>query len=154
MLRAMEIAGYPFEFICKIEPLRSADGSVLVHMPQDRYKARQIVPLNAYGGGPFCKFKIPNNLAKSGVYVLTTGEDVRYVGECANLSSRFNMGYGNISPRNCYKGGQETNCRINNLICDAALRAELLGLWFFATQDHKAMETALRAALRSTWNRI
>lgn len=26
------------------------------------------------------------------------------------------MGYGNISPRNCYLDGQATNCHINHLI--------------------------------------
>ena len=51
--------------------------------------------------------------------------DLRYVGECANLSARFNVGYGNISPKNCFSGGQETNCRLNNLLYEAVLAISL-----------------------------
>jgi len=64
------------------------------------------------------------------------------------------MGYGNISPRNCFKGGQETNCRINNLVYQAALKEEAVSLWFFPTADYKMMESALRMARKFAWNRI
>ena len=39
-----------------------------------------------------------------------------YIGETAGLRQRFNMGYGNISPRNCYVGGQSTNCKMNKIV--------------------------------------
>jgi hypothetical protein len=62
--------------------------------------------------------------------------------------------YGNISPRNCFRGGQETNCRLNNLVYLAAAAGEKISLWFFPTADYKAMEDALRATLKLAWNRI
>src|SRR4051794_24391934 len=103
----MRIGTHEFQHICEIEPQRAADGSVAVVMPQSRYKRAATVPLNRYGAGPFCKFKISNRFPVSGVYVLTVNREPRYVGECANLSARFNSGYGNISPKNCFRGGQE-----------------------------------------------
>ena len=63
-------------------------------------------------------------------------------------------GYGNISPKNCFKGGQETNCRLNNLLCAALLASQRISLWFFQTRDYKTVELTLRGALRLTWNRI
>jgi hypothetical protein len=150
----MKIAEYEFEHICDIAPTRGADGTVQQFMPQERYTNLRNLPLNKYGAGPFCKFKIPNRVQLSGVYVLTINDEIRYVGECANLSARFNMGYGNISPKNCFKGGQETNCRLNNLVYLAAVAGQRISLCFFSTTNHKRMEAALRSTLKLAWNRI
>lgn len=139
--------------ICDITPTQTADGTVQILMPQDRYAKRDLYPLNKYGAGPFCKFKIPSNYAHPGVYLLTVGDEVRYIGETNNLSRRYNMGYGTISPKNCYKGGQETNVRINNLIYLSALKGEILSLWFHQTDDFKTIEASLRLAHRAPWNR-
>lgn len=150
----MRIGDYEFEQVGDIEPKRSPDGSILQLMPQNRYHNTRNIPLNRYGAGPFCSFKIPNCFQTSGVYILTVNGETRYVGECANLSARFNAGYGNISPRNCYKGGQETNCRLNHLVYLAAVDGAQISLWFFQTVDYKAAEMTLRSALKLIWNRI
>ena len=150
----MKLGDYEFERICDIEPQREANGSVRQFMPQSRYRNARNLPLNKYGVGPFCKFNIPTGLRFSGVYVLAIDDEMRYVGECFDFSARFNAGYGNISPKNCFKGGQETNCRVNNLVCAAAMAGERISLWFFRTADHKEMEAALRSALKLAWNRI
>jgi hypothetical protein len=63
------------------------------------------------------------------------------------------MGYGNISPRNCFKGGQETNCRINNLIYETAKEGVSISLWFLNTQDHKSVEGELLMDKGPDWNR-
>jgi hypothetical protein len=109
--------------------------------------------LNRYGAGPFCKFKIPRNFKTCGVYAIISGTAVLYIGECENLSARYNMGYGNISPRNCFVGGQETNCRINNLIYCAVNNGAELTLWFLPSSDFKTIERELRALVRPVWNR-
>jgi hypothetical protein len=109
----MKVWQYEFAQVCDIEPLRENDGSVRALKPQSRYKNNNALPLNKYGKGPFCKFTIPKGYKVSGVYAIVVNQELKYIGECVNLSSRFNVGYGNISPRNCFKGGQETNCRIN-----------------------------------------
>jgi hypothetical protein len=150
----MKLGDYEFEYVCDIEPLRLTDGSMRQHMPQERYNNARNLPLNKYGIGPFCKFRIPSRFQVSGVYVLTSDGVPQYVGECANLSARFNAGYGNISPKNCFKGGQETNCRLNNLLYVAFLASQRISLCFFQTRDYKTVELALRGALRLTWNRI
>jgi hypothetical protein len=123
-------------------------------MPQQRYQNARALPLNRYGSGPFCKFRISNRFQVSGVYVLTVDGAPQYVGECANLSARFNAGYGNISPKNCFKGGQETNCRLNNRLHAALLAGQRISLWFFQTVEYKSIEATLRRTLNPTWNRI
>ena len=150
----MKIGGYEFSYVGDIEPVREPDRTIRQFLPQDRYVNARNIPLNQYGAGPFCKFTIPNHYRTSGVYVLTIDSEIRYVGECASLSARFNAGYGNISPRNCFRGGQETNCRLNNLVYLAAAAGEKISLWFFQTADYKAMEAALRATLKLAWNRV
>ena len=106
------------------------------------------------GRAHFANSQSRNCFQVSGVYVLTVDEEPRYVGECANFSARFNAGYGNISPKNCFEGGQETNCRLNSLLYSAALAGQQVSLWFYQTRDYKTVEFASRRALRPVWNRI
>jgi len=73
--------------------------------------------LNEYGDNKFCKFKIKENLNKKGIYFFVENNQVMYLGRCLNnFQNRINNGYGNISPKNCYKDGQATNCNINSKI--------------------------------------
>lgn len=152
--RRLKVEGYDFELICQIEPRKNPDGTTKQFMPQSQYKNLGNLSLNKYGAGPFCKFEISNRNQSSGVYIFTVDEKIHYVGECENFSSRFSMGYGNISPRNCFQRGQETNCRINNLVYQTATRDQTILLWFFRTSDYKELEAELRQSLRPPWNRI
>lgn len=149
----LDIGNVPFQFVCAIEPKRNPDGSVCQFMPQKRYANERQLSLNRYGEGPFCKFTVPANWNQSGVYALVVDGVVKYIGECVNLSSRYNMGYGNISPRNCFVGGQETNCRINYLILFEARQQKRITLWFYRTNDYKRVESRLRTELELDWNR-
>ncbi len=144
---------YDFHRVCQIEPRRTADGSVQEFKPQTAYKNDGGLALNRYGAGPFCRFSIPSNLQFSGCYAILVNSEVRYVGECGNLSARYNMGYGLISPRNCFKNGQETNCRINNLLLQAAKGNSEIALWFLPTEDYKIAERELLQELVPPWNR-
>jgi hypothetical protein len=66
-----------------------------------------------------------------------------------NLAQRWALsGHGSIHPRNCYRGGQETNCRINNLIHDASTQSGNLLLWFTEIGERKAVENELKRNLR------
>jgi hypothetical protein len=150
----MVVKGYEFAQVCDLAPVRDIANVVQSVMPQSRYNNARNLPLNKYGNGPFCGFKIPNRFQASGVYLLTVRSEIRYVGECANLSARFNTGYGNISPKNCFKGGQETNCRLNSLVYLETIAGERISLWFFETSSYKAIEAELRSALRPAWNRV
>src|SRR5207245_11153130 len=102
--------------VADLEPARGSDGNVLEFMPQDRYPGAPTARLNADGHGPFCRFSIPSAWSgAAGVYLIRVDGVIRYVGECADLARRFNLGYGTIQPINCFVGGQPTNCKINNL---------------------------------------
>jgi hypothetical protein len=154
VVRTLSFGSYPFDFVCQIDVIRDDVGRVVEFMPQSRYSKAAEIPLNRYGLGPFVKFKIPRNYRKSGVYGLTDAEGLRYIGEAADLSARYNNGYGNISPRNCYKGGQETNCRLNALIYQTIANGLLPELWFHETPNYKMIEAELRRELTPEWNRV
>ena len=150
---SITIDGQPFHFVAAIKPVENETGGIAGFFPQDEYQNSKSLPLNKYGEGPFCKFKIPSGLNDCGVYALLVNEELKYIGECVDLSNRYNTGYGNISPRNCYRGGQETNCRINNLIFLAVKSGGRVTLWFHRTEDYKALELELREKLGPAWNR-
>ena len=108
-----------FRLISNIEPERDQYGRVLEEHPASRYNNRKRLSLNLYGEGPFCRFRIEADkqiLDSLGVYaIVEESERALYIGKCSGRTStfgkRFNTGYGTIHPRNCYKGGQSTNCR-------------------------------------------
>ena len=69
----------------------------------------------------YCKFKINyRKLANSkGICCYKVNNEIVYIGRYVNnFENRINIGYENISPKNCYLYGQSTNYRINNLIND------------------------------------
>ncbi len=150
----MEIEGYAFERVLGIKPLRSFDGTIQSVMPQTRYRNKDNLSLHNYGQGPFCKFKVPAALQQAGVYAISVDGCVKYIGECENLTVRFNMGYGNISPRNCFDGGQQTNCRINALVYQSSVKGQEIDLWFHGTKSFKQVEQVLRDSLKLEWNRV
>ncbi len=111
--------------------------------------------MNPYGDGEFCKFCIHVSKGMSGVYILTIGVDnkVKYIGEYVDLLSRFNNGYGTISPRNCYEGGQPTNCRINKKILESIQSGQKVKLWYHPAKDErKKIEASLIQNLKPEWN--
>jgi hypothetical protein len=152
MTKQVAIGKYNFQHVCEITP-RTRPGGDNVVFPEASFRNDQALPLNKYGSGPFCKFKIPTTYKASGVYVVQVDRDFNYLGGCENLAARWNMGYGNISPRNCFKGGQETNCRLNNLIYVAILDGHHVSLWFHQTANYKSAELELRTIKRWLWNR-
>jgi hypothetical protein len=73
--------------------------------------------LNEFGYKSFCKFRIKKNKINQnmGIYFFEYKSDLKYIGSTKQtFIKRINNGYGNISPRNCYLGGQSTNCKINS----------------------------------------
>lgn len=144
----------PFQFICQIIPELDKSGKPFEYMPQSRYKNSKNHPLHKFGNGPFCKFKIPSHYStKTGVYAITQDDVVVYVGECVDLTKRYNMGYGNISPKNCFKGGQPTNCRINSQILQSYKNGKKLNLLFYETKDRFKIENELIVNLNPVWNK-
>ena len=147
-----ELWGYNFQFVCDIEPQLDESGTPRAFMPQSVYHNISNLPLNSYGGGPFCQFRIPSEFSQAGVYAVYVKDELTYVGECENLSKRWNFGYGNISPRNCFAGGRSTNCRVNNLILSAYKSGSKIKLFFHPTDDRFNVETVLIQKLAPLWN--
>ena len=122
--------------------------------------SKKNLPLHKYGSGPFCRFKINPDIDGLGVYCIADGNNKPlYIGKCTGATStllkRFNQGYGSIQPRNCYKGGQSTNCRINQLVLDAVKKGKKLLLFFHKTkngQEATKLEADLIKLLKPPWD--
>ena len=143
-----------FDHVCKILPKTNSEENPLEFFPQERYENKKNLPLNKYGEGPFCKFTINKKYAqKSGVYVIKIDETIQYVGECDDFQKRFGMGYGNISPRNCFEGGQPTNCRVNSDILKMIKTGKEVQLYFLETNDRFEIEHELIKKLKPIWNK-
>jgi hypothetical protein len=146
----LQVYGSSFTFICDVTLKRDTDGKVVTFFPQHKFDNLNNLPLHKYGGGQFCSFTISTKTNKEGVYLITVNDEITYLGECENLSRRFNSGYGNISPRNCFLGGQSTNCRINNKIHEAA--NEKIKVYFHETNNRFEVERELIMQLNPIWN--
>ena len=150
--------GRDYEHLGDIKPDRNGDGTFATFMPQSRYYGAAEAKLHAYGGGPFCRFNIARKRRDPGLYVLTLNGASVYAGESVDVGKRWGPnGYGGISPRNCFQGGQPTNCRLNAAILSEALQGHILELWFTAfdggRDERLSLETSLIRALRPGWNR-
>ena len=130
-----------------------SNGQIKEEAPQDRYHKADRYGLHQYGAGKFCKFTLRGLPTTSGVYVLCVNQIPQYVGRAVHLQKRFSAGYGNISPKNCYEGGQPTNCRINQLILRSALAGHPIELFVLACDDFVALEKMLILHLKPDWNR-
>lgn len=149
----MDLLGYGFVHASAIEPERGPDGAPLEFMPQSRYAHANATPLNRHGQGPFCRFDIPGLPATSGVYAVTVDDALAYVGISVDLAQRWGpIGYANISPRNCFVGGQPTNCKVNHYILLAACDDRRIDLWIHETSDPKPIEASLIRRLDPPWN--
>ena len=130
-MTSLKIQDHTFSYVCEIIPKLNSEGNVMEIFPQSKYENKKNLNLNKYGKGPFCKFTIDRKYSgKSGVYVILVNNEIQYVGECDDFFKRFGMGYGNISPRNCFEGGQLTNCRINADILSVFKLKKSIHLYF------------------------
>lgn len=148
----MGVVSLKLSYICEIVPEKNESGAINEYHPQKSYRNAATSKLHNYGKGPFCKFRIPNNIKLTGVYVIKVDGLIKYVGECEDLSHRFNAGYGNISPRNCFVGGQSTNCKINAHIIKEKQKGRAIQLYFAATEERLVLERELINQYKPEWN--
>ena len=140
--KTFSLMGYEFKFIQQIIPERNPDGSVKKYYPQKSYNNIKNLPILKNGNGAFCRFQIDVKDVP-GVYLWVVNNEVIYIGETARLRMRFNTGYGNISPRNCFAGGQSTNCKMNKVAMSCFENGEPVNLYFLETTDYKRIELEL-----------
>ena len=144
-----KICRVEFSAIAEIQPERDAAGYIV----EDNFQLGPDVRLNKYSDGPFCRFRVAQSITSSGVYALTVGDQVMYIGECENLAKRYSStGYGRISLRNCHSDGQSTNCKINSLVLRHAKAGHSITLWFHQTEEYKRIEATLIRELSPPWN--
>lgn len=142
---------YSFEWAALIRPEVDDLGAPQAFYPHSAYANPQNLALHPYGEGPFCRFRIPTNLQAAGVYLLVSDTPL-YAGECANLATRFNHGYGAISPRDCYTGGRPNHCRINHLLFEQAKAGKQTEIWFHKATKRAAVLEEVIKAVKPAWN--
>lgn len=121
--------------------------------PQESYAEKNRLSLHKYGEGAFCRFSIhPKWNNAPGVYAFFINDDLAYIGQCVDFAARINLGYGRISPRNCYTGGQSTNCKINKLVLNAVKEGFTVVIYFHNTSDYDEVESKLIAYLKPSYN--
>ena len=62
------------------------------------------------------------------------------------------MGYGTISPRNCFIGGQKTNCKMNNVVFNTYTNGQKIDIYFYETKEYKAIEKELLDDIITPYN--
>lgn len=149
--QTINVCGYRFNYIQQIIPECDTYGHIIKNNPQDSYGNTKNLPLLHHGNGSFCRFSI-NAGDRSGVYLWVVEDEIIYIGETKGLKSRFNMGYGKISPRNCYLGGQSTNCKMNKVVLDLYEQGEIVSLYFFETAYYKQIEFELLTKITTPYN--
>lgn len=149
----MKIGKYEFNYIETIEPSEKIKKENPEH-PTQRYKKKNTkqLPLLDEGYLDFCKFKLQKAKDVCGVYAWVINNEVVYIGEAKNIRKRFNTGYGIISPRNCYKGGQKTNCKMNNVVYETYENGNQIDIYFFETQNYKTVEKELLLDITTRYN--
>ena len=149
----LTLNGQTFRHAARIAPEAGPDGKPLADMPQQRYRGADSTALNPHGTGPFCRFSVAGLPAASGVYAVTLTQELVYVGIATDLERRWGpSGYGRIQPRNCFKGGQSTNCKVNHAILLAARQGLAVDLWTRLAEDPRPLERQLIAELAPPWN--
>lgn len=152
----MQLKSYTFIFHSNIVPLKNTDGTLIEYNPANRYNNFKKLPLIKYGNNTFCKFDISGLLSSSGVYAIFIDEELtpRYIGKASNLASRWSRrNYASISPRNCFVGGQSTNCHINAEILKAYKDGHKISLFIFETTNYSIIESNLIAFYDPEWNK-
>jgi hypothetical protein len=150
----VQLLDYEFTLAGPIEGERGEDRLVLTYTAYERFANPHGLPLNAYGQGPFVRLRVPPLPRAPGVYAVARGMEVLYIGRARDsLFSRWGRGgYSVIDPRNCYRGGQSTNCHINNLIGIELVAGRELQLYTHAVADPSSVESRLIRSIRPPWN--
>ncbi len=82
----------------------------------------------------FCEIRLEKfsntSIPFSGVYLWIVDNKIKYVGETIDMKKRFNNGYGHISPRNIFKGGQSTNCKMNKFALNMFNQGKDINIYF------------------------
>ena len=149
--KTLSILGYAFRFVQQLLPECDDSGRVIKYHPQSAYDNKKYLPLLYHGGGDFCCFSIKAG-NWPGVYLWLVNGDIIYIGETVDLQRRFNTGYGQIAPRNCFVGGQSTNCKMNKVVLNLFEQGNRIDLYFYETPNYKQVELDLLQKIKTQYN--
>lgn len=152
----MLIGGYEFVHGSAIDLGRNEDGTPFLYNPGPDYKNIKNHPLHEWGAGPFVLLQLtPRPPQVQGVYaVVMNGTQIMYVGQAErSFWGRWRSGAARISSRNCFKGGQSTNCYLNIQIHQSVVAGRVIDLFVLATADYDEIENDLLVRLKPPWNR-
>jgi hypothetical protein len=136
-----------------MDAVRDASREVSELFPQARYAKAAKSRLHRHGAGPFADLIPPPLPHESGVYVLAAEGVPKYVGMAVDLAERWGpRGYSRIHPRNCFVGGQSTNCKVNTAILHLMKVRVEPDLWFRICADPRPIERTLIQVLEPEWN--
>lgn len=139
ILETEEVCGYKFNCVQVLSPNRDREGRIIEYKPQEEYNNVNQLLLLPSGKGTFCEFQIDCE-AQAGVYLWVVDDEIIYIGETNNLKRRFNQGYGVIHPRNCFVGGQSTNCKMNKVVLEVYKKEKEIKIYFYRTDNYKQVE--------------
>ena len=111
--------------------------------------------LNLHGDKTYGAFALADTRVynQKGLYFYFVDEELKYVGRCKDAyATRINNGYGKISPKNCMKDGQSTNCKINALV---TYYNQSICLKLYPMEDNskiEKLEKELIAKMQPEWN--
>ena len=155
LLDKKEFSSYISEFINLLNKYGEVPvGEFLLDLKLDNDK-RYLNFLNPYGDRTYSVFTINDEsiFKKKGLYSFCSDTEIKYIGRCrTNYKDRINNGYGRIAPRNCYIGGQSTNCRINHLFTKERDRIEFFVLPMEDITKIESLEKKLIKELNPPWN--
>lgn len=139
---------FRFHSMGYIEPLKTENGLIVVDKPQRRYRNLKGLDYNKHcdADTEFTEFRVEGLPSSKGVYVwlIDNEKELSYIGEGVNLRKRFSStGYGKISPRNCFVGGQSTNCKMNHEVLEKWNEGKCFHLYILETERHKGIEKKL-----------
>lgn len=147
------LMSYKFVFVQNIKPCKNSNSTIKEFYPQSKYKNKNNEQLNKYGYGAFCKFSVNDKYkGKCGVYAYYIDDKLVYIGKCKDFALRFNYGYGNISPKNCYIGGQSTNCKINKIVLESLKDKKDVSIYFYNTDRYDEIEKNLIKYYKPRYN--
>ena len=151
---SIQIGEYIFQFVQELIPEKTLFGKIKTFDPKQHYPKKDSKALNKYGNGTFCRFSIKNPAYDRvrGVYALLDEDGLLYIGQTVNLRQRYNDGYGDIQPVNCYVGGQSTNCKINSMVLQKYSSGHHVYLFFYETAEYDRIEHELIEAMNPPYN--
>ena len=111
--------------------------------------------LNPYGDLIYSNFCIKNrdDYDLKGVYFYYVNDELKYIGRCKDsMKKRVNSGYGKVSPKNCFKDGQSTNCKVNSFVSKYKDNIELKILVLDDDKEIERLEKELISEHKPMWN--